>query len=271
MDPARILGLGKIPWDDPDLSRRMLREHLSQRYDSASRRKNLISKQVDWIHRSVLSSQPAKILDLGCGPGLYACQLAALGHDCDGIDFSPASIEFAKEETARLDLTCRFKQADFIFAEYGSEFDLVMMVFSELNTFELDDIDTILKKSIDSLARGVKGCNRMPSKYRISSAVPQPSVWYSEKLGVFSDDPYLCLTESFWDEESVSAVERYFVITGSDDGVQQYINRTRAFEEKDYIQMLEDAGFTGIIFHPSLTGSSSQQLDGMFVIIAEKP
>jgi len=37
-------GAYKIPWDDPDFSRRMLAEHLSQEHDMASRR-------VEWIDR----------------------------------------------------------------------------------------------------------------------------------------------------------------------------------------------------------------------------
>ena len=33
----------KLPWHDPDFSRRMLREHLSQAHDAASRRTNSAS------------------------------------------------------------------------------------------------------------------------------------------------------------------------------------------------------------------------------------
>ena len=87
----------KIPWNEPGFSRRMLQEHLSQQHDLASRRAVTIRKHVDWIQRAVLPGGPSRILDLGCGPGLYASRLAKLGHDCTGVDFSPASIEYARE------------------------------------------------------------------------------------------------------------------------------------------------------------------------------
>ena len=45
----------KIPWNDPEFSERMLREHLSQDHGAASRRFDTIEKHVDWIHRKVLS------------------------------------------------------------------------------------------------------------------------------------------------------------------------------------------------------------------------
>ncbi len=82
----------KIPWNEPGFSARMLHEHLSQDHDAASRRSMVIDRQVDWIHQSLLWGNPARVLDLGCGPGLYTSQLARRGCSCTGIDFSPASI-----------------------------------------------------------------------------------------------------------------------------------------------------------------------------------
>lgn len=38
----------------------------------------------------------SKILDLGCGPGLHAQHLSALGHEVTGIDYSPAMIRAAQ-------------------------------------------------------------------------------------------------------------------------------------------------------------------------------
>ena len=58
----------KIPWDDPDFSRRMLAEHMAQDHDLSSRRAEWIDRQVAWIHDDLLNEQPARILDLGCGP-----------------------------------------------------------------------------------------------------------------------------------------------------------------------------------------------------------
>jgi len=54
----------KIPWNDPDFNRRMLKEHLSQKHDAASRRTRTIKKQVDWIHNFVLDGKPSIPKDL---------------------------------------------------------------------------------------------------------------------------------------------------------------------------------------------------------------
>ena len=53
-------GAYKIPWDDPDFSRRMLAEHLAQDHDMASRRAKWIDRQVEWIHNHLLNGQSAE-------------------------------------------------------------------------------------------------------------------------------------------------------------------------------------------------------------------
>ena len=54
----------KIPWDDPRFSERMLKEHLSQEHDKASRRAFIIDQHNQWIHKEVLNNKTSRILDL---------------------------------------------------------------------------------------------------------------------------------------------------------------------------------------------------------------
>ena len=118
----------KIPWDAPDFSSRMLRHHLSQTTDAASRRAEKIDDQVRWMHNTLLSGQPTRILDLGCGPGLYTTRLAALGHECVGMDFSPAAIAYARQITREQGLSCEYIEADLREADFGASFGLTMFV-----------------------------------------------------------------------------------------------------------------------------------------------
>lgn len=270
MDPSPDEGLARLPWDDPEFSQRMLREHLSQRYDSASRRTRFLKKHVEWIHNFVLNGNPSRILDLGCGPGLYSSRLADLGHECVGIDFAPASIEYAIAQANKKKLACEYRLGDILLADYGKGFDLVMLIFSEFNTFTKAGAVSILEKSRGSLKPGGKILLEVPGFDTVAQLGDQPSVWYSEENGVFSDEPYLCLTESFWNEEKRIAIERYYIINEIDQEIRFYLNSTNAYTDDDFRQMLKDAGFKNIKFHPSLTGAGHQQLDGMFVIIAER-
>ena len=138
-------GRYKIPWDDPGFSRRMLAEHLSQEHDLASRRSKWIDNQVDWIHGDLLSELQSRILDLGCGPGLYCHRLASLGHSCLGIDFGPASIEYAQKHIPA-DTDCQFSLGDMRTQTYSGQHDLVMILFGELNAFAPDEVRELLPR-----------------------------------------------------------------------------------------------------------------------------
>ena len=143
-----------IPWGEPGFSRRMLRDHLTQSHDLASRRREKIDAHVEWIHREVLRGNPTDILDLGCGPGLYAGWLARLGHRCVGIDFSPASIDYAREQAVSEDLPCDYIHADIRSAEYGSGFGFAMLIFGEFNVFSPSDATRIVEKAHSALEEG---------------------------------------------------------------------------------------------------------------------
>jgi SAM-dependent methyltransferase len=143
-------GAYKIPWDDPAFSRRMLAEHLSQEHELASRRVEWIDRQVEWIHRELLGAKAATILDLGCGPGFYAHRLAQRGHRVRGIDFGPASIDYARGHNP--DATrCEFMLGDIRDIDFGGPYDLAMLLYGEFNVFPPRDAAAILAKLLASL------------------------------------------------------------------------------------------------------------------------
>jgi SAM-dependent methyltransferase len=256
----------KIPWDEPGFSERMLKEHLSQEHDAASRRTEHIDAHIDWIHRELLGERPARVLDLGCGPGLYSSRLARLGHTCIGIDFSPASIAYAREEAQRDGLACTYVQADIRTADYGADFDLVMFIFGELNAFRPEGAETILHKACGALAEaGVLLLEVSEFEALEKWGKSEPS-WYSSPLGLFSDRPHLYLEESFWDEEQSVVTRRFYIVDAESGRVTPHAMGTQAYTDEGYHKLLERYGFADIVFLPSLPGGA-----GLFPIVARKP
>ena len=257
----------KIPWDDPEFSQRMLKEHLTQRHDAASRRTVTIRKHVQWIHNHLLGGQPSRILDLGCGPGLYASRLAKLGHTCTGIDFSPASIEYAIQHAPE---GCAYRLHDIRTADYGEGYDLVMLIFGEFDVFRAPDAETILKKSYSALRPGGQLLLEVSTLESVDQRGNQPSVWYSAKSGLFHPAPHLCLMESFWDEDSATATERFLIIDAATARVTRYAYSTCAYTDEQYQAMLTETGFRRVSFYPSLTGEATTRPDEMCVVLAQK-
>jgi len=73
----------ELNWGDPVVSRRLLREHLDQSHDGASRRLRTVDEHVRRLQR-LLPQPSAHVLDAACGPGLYSVRLAAAGHHVTG-------------------------------------------------------------------------------------------------------------------------------------------------------------------------------------------
>ncbi len=259
----------KIPWDEPGFSRRMLREHLSQAHDAASRRAATIDRHVEWIDRVVLGRQPSRILDLGCGPGLYMERLARIGHRCVGIDFSPASIGYAAEKAETEELMCRYIQADIRHAEYGVGYDLVMLIFGELNVFRREDAALILRKACAALRRGGRLLLEVSTFASVRTIGEMAPTWWAAEAGLFSDAPHVVLKESAWDERAAAATERFYVIAAHDCAVTRYAATTQAYTETQYSEMVTRAGFHDIAFFMSFGGETAAAPEDYFVILAD--
>ncbi len=257
----------KIPWHDPEFSRRMLKEHLSQRHDAASRRTGTIKKHVDWIHSFVLDGVPSRVLDLGCGPGLYVARLAALGHACRGIDFSPASIEYAVKHAPK---NCSYTLGDIRTTDFDSGYDLVMLIFGEFNVFKPEDAEMILRKAHAALKPGGQLLLEVTTYDAVYEMGNQPATWYSAENELFADAPHLCLMESFWDEVLSVAIERYYIVDVASGDVVRYSASTQAYMEEGLREMLQSVGFPKVELYPSLLGKENPSQQELMVMIAHK-
>lgn len=235
--------VSKIPWDDPEFSARMLREHLTQAHNAASRRDAIIDAQVGWIHDVVLEGEPSNILDLGCGPGLYCARLARRGHRCTGIDFGPASIAHARQTAASEGLDCTFIQGDLRSTPFGEARDLIMLIFGEFNTFRREDALEFLTRSRVALTRHgrmIIEAHTLASLKKLGESRPS---WSTRTSGLYADSPYICVDDACWHEMSQTAVERHYVIDAATADVSLYGTTTQGYTREEYEALLLEAGF----------------------------
>ncbi len=267
-EPRPWTDADKIPWHEPEFSRRMLREHLSQEHDLASRRFGIVNEHVRWIDEHVLQQNSARILDLGCGPGFYTSRLAKLGHSCVGIDWSPASIEYAREQAVERQLDCTYVQGDVRTADFGAGFDLVMMVFGELNVFRPSHARTILEKARRALSPG--GVLLLePHRFGTVERVGRQGLsWHSAESGLFSDGPHLWLEESFWNAESCTTVQRFYVIDAATGEVTQHGQTIQAYTDEQYRNLLTDCGFESVELLGSLGTREEAGQNHLMAILA---
>jgi SAM-dependent methyltransferase len=233
-------GTYKIPWDDPEFSQRMLAEHLTQEHDLASRRTEIIEKQVGWIQEHACGDRPCRILDIACGPGLYSARLAALGHGCRGIDFSPASIAFAQEQKTA---GCEFVLGDLRTADFGTGYDVAMMIYGEFNVFPGDEIHGILRKAREALVPG--GCLLVETQSfeGVRTSGLAADVAYEASSGLFSASPHAVTIENHWYEDQATTQQRFAVTDVATGTVSRYRSTTKAWTEAEILALLDEAGF----------------------------
>ncbi|NJN84331.1 MAG: class I SAM-dependent methyltransferase [Caldilineaceae bacterium] len=217
---------------------------------------------------SLLDAQPAHILDLGCGPGLYANRLAELGHTCTGIDYSPASIDYARAQAAARGLPCAFHLGDIRHAEYGSGYDLAMLLYGELNVFRPADAHSILRLVHSALApdgRILLEPHTFAAVHRLGQA---NTTWQSLSSGLFADWPHLYLQEHFWSDGHRAATIRYFIVNARNGETTGYAQSLQAYDAQEYMALLQACGFDKFEFHAGLCDNPGATQEGLMAIVA---
>lgn len=235
-------------WNDDHISKILLETHLSQDSDLASRRKPAIEKTVSWILER-LGKENARILDLGCGPGLYCEMLAGVGHDVTGVDISKRSIDYAKKTAQEKCLNIDYINQNYLDLDFREEFDLVIMIFCDIDVLNPEERDKLLEKVYSALKPG--GRFIFDTMNDRTPAVMNPggkSTEVASSGGFWSDKPYLSLSESFHFEEE-KVILNQTVVYSEPDGYHAYRFWTHYYNSSDLKPVLEDSGFSSAESH----------------------
>jgi SAM-dependent methyltransferase len=201
---------------------------------------------------------------------LYALRLARKGCECVGIDFSPASIRHAREVASDEGLRCRFIHADVRDEAFGEGFDLVMMIYGQLNVFPRERAMEILAKAHAALEPGGRLLLELQAAEQIQQGGEARSSWYSVASGLFSDQPHLVLQENFWDAKAAASTTRFVVIDASTGAVSSYALSNEAYTEQELDVALRRAGFSAVNSFPSLSGRTVAADADLPVVVARR-
>ena len=256
-----------LPWNDPAFSERVLVEHLSQDHDRASRRQQVIDAQLRFIAARVPPTT-GRVLDLACGPGLYLHGLAELGHHGRGLDFAPAAIRHARTVAKTDVLDCKFEEVDLRTAAFGEGYDVVMLLFGQLNVFPRSIARELLTRAGTALAPGgtlILEPQLAESVRDTGEGIP---TWETLDAGLFSPRPHLLLHEPFWDTASRTATERWHVVDLASGAVERHAMSTCAWETDKLAETLREAGLEQIEVHSSLASDEETVSVGLFGLTA---
>lgn len=204
-------------WDDEHISKGMLEAHLNPNWDAASRKHRFIDASVKWL--SSIISVNGKIIDLGCGPGLYTKRLSDLGFDVTGMDYSKRSIEYAKSQDSQTEYIYR----NYLELDYTGVFDAVILIYCDYAALTFDERQTLLPRVYNALKPGglfIFDVNT--EKHFIKRKLRRPSWQLCNDGGYWSVEPYLCLETTHLYENDTVAVDQYVVM--ANNSLKRYLN-----------------------------------------------
>ena len=161
------------------------------------------------------------------------------------MDFSPASIEYARKQATDAGLALEYALCDIRTYTTEQKFDCIITTFGEFNVFTLQDATAILKNCAAMLHdRGlfVLEAHTFEAVRDVGIA---PATWQRHASGLFSENPHLCLQENSWSVEGSSTLSRYFIVDAATATVQQYASFMQAYTLEDYQEILRAANLTG--------------------------
>ena len=264
-------------WTEEYIATQMLNAHLDPNSDGASRRTLIIEKTVDFINKNVLESN-SSILDLGCGPGLYAEKLCKNGHKITGVDFSQNTINYAKGSAKKQGLDIEYKCDNFLNLKYFEDYNVVMQIYGEVNTFSPEERDKLFKIVYNALKpNGLfifdvsTPALRKMCTYEKGTKCNQELLlkknWYISEGGFWREKAHIVLEEGFQYDNDIW-LDQYIV--ADNEGVQVYRNWFNDYTVETISEIIQNCGFKIIDMKGDLTGESLKEDSEWIAIIAQK-
>ncbi len=254
-------------WTDKHISKFLLDAHINPEIGVASRTSTDIDKTVNMIDKMVRPG--TEILDLGCGPGLYAERLSKKGHKVTGVDFSKNSIDYAIKQRGKNQSTIEYISDNYLNLDFEGQFDFIMMIYCDFGVLVSEERISLMKMIHKALK---------PGGIFLFDAIDEETIerlnfnssWEMSKGGFWKPTPYICLSKSFHFKENKATLDQHLVM-GEDDSFQLYRFWNHYFDQEDVEKIFRPIGFSKVeSIKNLLTGSGPYNDHGVVFYAVSK-
>jgi SAM-dependent methyltransferase len=232
-----------IMWTDPYISEQLLKCHINPNNDMASRSKEKIDLIVNWI-QSKVSTSKIEILDLGCGPGLYAESFARNGHHVTGIDFSQTSIDYAKKSSVNNGLSNDYICMNYMNLDEKDKYDLAILIYLDFCVLKPGEREKVLSNTYKALKHNGLFVFDVINRKNIEEKILKQS-WGICSGGFWSDRPYIVLNSGYHYPEAHVLLNQHIVIN-EEERIKRYLFWSTYYDFQDIEPILSQTGFRDI-------------------------
>ncbi|MCB0154718.1 MAG: methyltransferase domain-containing protein [Anaerolineae bacterium] len=264
-------GGGNLPWDEPAFSERMLAEHLDESHGAASRTTAERARQIDWLWARLGLQPEQHLLDVTCGPGLYAVEFARRGCQVTGLDFGPAALAYATDLARSEGLAgrCRFIEQDVRqWSPPAGQFDAAMLIYGQLAVFPPAEAAALLTRLAESLKPGGRLVLELLDPARVDKS--ESTWWFTDDSGLWGEAPFLHLGERFWDAASQTSIERFHLVHLETGALTEITLCDQTYRPEVMTDLLRRSGFRTVELFPAWAGLELYDAAEWLVYLAEK-
>jgi SAM-dependent methyltransferase len=223
-----------------------------------------VRREVDFIEESLGVAPGGVVLDLGCGAGYHAVELASRNYGVVGYDLSLFQLALAADVAQERSQRINFLQGDMREMAFEEMFDGIFCWNTTFGYFDEEKNAAVAQRVFRALRPG--GMFLLDVANRDFVAAHQPSqVWYEGDSCVCMDDMSLDFITSRL------KVKRSIIL---DDGrTRESTYSVRLYALHELGKILHDVGFrvTEASGHPSTPGVFFGQCSPRIIILAQRP
>lgn len=216
------LPVGELDW-------RLFFDALANRYDENPFAQHT-SAEVEFFLQLFPLAKGARILDVGCGTGRHALELARQGFRVTGLDFSEGMLAVAKKKADEAGLSVNWVLADALDFNFEEPYDAALSV--------CEGAIGLLKQSDNAEDHDAKILHNIARSLRSGGAFLLTALNGYRAIRNFRDED---TRDGIWEPKTMLAT--YHDEWVLPDGVRAVPIRERLFIAPEMIRMLESAGF----------------------------
>jgi len=255
-------------WEDEHISKAMLQAHLEPEWEAASRKHAFIDKSVNWIYEIAPPVRFSKLLDLGCGPGLYAERFCNKGYEVTGIDFSIRSINYAREKAKLENKNIKYLNKNYLEIDYNNEFELITLIYCDLGVFPDLQRDELLQTVYSALKDGGKFIFDVftPNNYESKN---ESNTWgLNDGSGFWKPDTHISLDSHYIYENNVRLNQS--IVIDKEDKVDVFRILDHSYTRDSILEVISKVGFKKIEIYSDVAGAAYIEESKTICLVLEK-
>lgn len=254
-------------WDDDYISAQMLQAHLNPEFEGASRKLAFIEQSAEWIHELVPPIAYPALLDIGCGPGIYAEKFAGMGYQVTGVDFSRRSIDFARDSAGNQGLDINYLYQDYLNLDLDKSFDFTTLIYCDYGALSAADRHTVMENVYRHLKPGGKFLLDVFSMAKYNEFQEKQTWEICNNDGFWRPGEYTALVGNYKYTDRVTLEQ---IAVFSDSGTEVYYLWYSYFTRENLIEEACRAGFKVCEIFGDVTGKPYAEDSLTIAILLEK-